>query len=217
MNPPAGRTLLVAGERVVRERPVIFATCGSSHFHFDRMMEALAILPAAELCVQHGPADPPACACAHPYLPFAEVIDQIERADVVVTHGGVGTILCAIQAGHTPVVFPRLKRYAEAVDDHQAELAEALADAGRALVARTAPELVLAVAAVPPRRRATASGSQRLVNAVRTTISASLEVTATYKGVAGAELRRGVGDAQGSTSPARRRMRRAATTDKAPW
>ena len=114
---------------------MIFATCGSSHFRFDRMMEALAALPPHDLYVQHGPAEPPPHARAVEFLPFEKIVDNIARADVVISHAGVGSILCAIRAGHTPVIFPRLKRYNETVDDHQAELAQALSEQGSAVVA----------------------------------------------------------------------------------
>ncbi len=150
---------------------MIFATCGSSEIHFDRMMAALAALPAAELHVQHGPATPPECASAHPYLPFGDLVEKIEMADVVVSHAGVGTILCAIRAGHTPIIFPRLRRYSEAVDDHQAELAEALALRGTALIARDAAELAAAVRSAPPRRAAMGLRSGPLLDAVYRAIS----------------------------------------------
>jgi UDP-N-acetylglucosamine transferase subunit ALG13 len=149
---------------------VIFATCGSSHFRFDRMMEALAMLPASELYVQNGPAQPPPGARAVPFLPFDILMDNITEADVVISHAGVGSILCAIRAGHTPVIFPRLKRYHETVDDHQAELAVALAEQGSAIVAWNGDELVVAVTAVPPRGEGRALGPTPLVDAVRTSI-----------------------------------------------
>jgi UDP-N-acetylglucosamine--N-acetylmuramyl-(pentapeptide) pyrophosphoryl-undecaprenol N-acetylglucosamine transferase len=149
---------------------MIFVTCGSSQYPFVRMMGALAALPAEELHVQHGPAEPPVCASAYPYLSFREMIEKIEQADVVVSHAGVGSVLCAVRAGHTPIIFPRLSRYSEHVDDHQAELAEALAERGTAVVARTAAELAAAVASVPPRRVDVASAPQPLVDAVRAQI-----------------------------------------------
>ena len=149
---------------------MIFATCGSSHFQFTRMMDALKALPADQLCVQHGPAQPPPCALAHRYLPFEEIVEQIEAADFVVTHAGVGSILCATRAGHTPVIFPRLRRYGEVVDGHQDELADALAARGTALVARTGAELAAAIAVVPPRRSVIEAGSLSLVHAVRAQI-----------------------------------------------
>jgi UDP-N-acetylglucosamine transferase subunit ALG13 len=145
---------------------LIFATCGSSAYPFDRMMEALASLPADELQVQHGPNIPPPCLEAFDYLSFSEVVARIQLADVVVSHAGVGTILCALRAGHTPVVIPRLRRYGEVVDDHQLELAEALAEQ-RTVVLADAGDLAEAVASVPLRRASNHSASRPLIEAVQ--------------------------------------------------
>jgi len=152
---------------------VIFATCGSSHIPFERMMRALAELPGDEMEIQHGPATPPACARAVAFLPFDQVVRRIERAEVVVSHAGVGSILCAVRAGHTPVIFPRLRRYSETVDDHQAELAEALAESGIVIVAEGPEDLAAAVASVPGRRSSNTGspgGAQELNAAVHAAI-----------------------------------------------
>jgi UDP-N-acetylglucosamine--N-acetylmuramyl-(pentapeptide) pyrophosphoryl-undecaprenol N-acetylglucosamine transferase len=149
---------------------VIFATCGSSHLPFERLMQALAVLPADELIVQHGPAQPPPAARAVPFLSYGEVVELIEEADVVVSHAGVGSIICAIRAGHTPIVFPRLKRYAETVDDHQAELATALEQRGTVRVTWTPEDLLEAIRSIPPRGAAVASDAVRLNAAVRAAI-----------------------------------------------
>jgi UDP-N-acetylglucosamine transferase subunit ALG13 len=134
------------------------------------MMEALAGLPASRLHVQHGPVAPPECAEAYPFLPFSALVEKMEQADVVVSHAGVGSIMCALRAGHTPIIFPRLKRYAETVDDHQLELSLALAERGTAIVARSAAELVSAVAAVPERRPAAVLTPSPLATAVRAAV-----------------------------------------------
>jgi UDP-N-acetylglucosamine transferase subunit ALG13 len=149
---------------------VIFATCGSSPAPFDRMMKALGALPADDLHVQHGPATPPPCAQADEFLPFGRMVELIEGADVVVSHAGVGSIMCALRAGHVPIVFPRLKRYAETVDDHQAELAEALELRGNVVVVWTPEELADAVASSPPRGGVRALNAEKLGSAVRAAI-----------------------------------------------
>jgi UDP-N-acetylglucosamine transferase subunit ALG13 len=150
---------------------VIFATCGSSHFPFDRMMDSLAALADEDLYVQHGPATPPPHARCVSFLPFDEIVRNIEEADIVISHAGVGSILCATQAGHTPVIFPRLKRYKETVDDHQTELASALEERGRAIIVWDPKDLPSAVASVPPRRVHDAGSSRAFVDAVRAAIS----------------------------------------------
>jgi UDP-N-acetylglucosamine transferase subunit ALG13 len=161
---------------------VIFATCGSTTYGFERLMEALAALPAAELEVQHGPSRPPACARAYAFLPFRELVDKMQEADAVVSHAGVGSIICAIQAGHVPVIFPRLKKYGEAVDDHQAELATALAESSRAVIAWTAADLPAAVASASTRRAANDLVSGGLAVAVRAAVRGeALDLAATSR------------------------------------
>ena len=149
---------------------MIFATCGTSPAPFDRMMKALAALPTEDLHVQHGPATPPRCARADEFVSFGRMVELIESADVVVSHAGVGSIMCALRAGHVPIVFPRLKRYSETVDDHQAELAEALELRGNVIVVWAADELAAAVASVPPRGDVRALEADALGAAVRAAI-----------------------------------------------
>ena len=97
-------------------------------------MRALESLPGERLLVQHGPVDPPpGAAQANAFMQFPEMIESMEAADVVVCHAGAGSILCALRAGHTPVVVPRLKRYQETVDDHQVEFSRALAAEGKVI------------------------------------------------------------------------------------
>jgi UDP-N-acetylglucosamine transferase subunit ALG13 len=48
----------------------------------------------------------------------------------VVTHAGVGSIMTALANGKRPVVVPRLRRFGEAVDDHQVALGLRLHEAG---------------------------------------------------------------------------------------
>ncbi len=132
---------------------MIFATVGSTQFPFDRMIRALDRLPGAQLWVQHGPVSPPPGAAeARAFMEFPEVIEHMEAADVVVCHAGAGSILCAFRAGHTPVVVPRLAVHSETVDDHQLELARALAADGRVIAVEDPATLAEAVASAPPRR-----------------------------------------------------------------
>ena len=155
---------------------MIFATCGAAggEIPFHRMMEALSALPRDELYVQHGRATPPPCARADVFLPFARIVELMEEADVVVCHGGVGSIVCALRAGHVPVTFPRLKRYSEIGDDHQLELAQALAARGTVTIASTGPELLAAVASSRLRTAATALDANPLGVAVRTAVHGEL-------------------------------------------
>jgi UDP-N-acetylglucosamine--N-acetylmuramyl-(pentapeptide) pyrophosphoryl-undecaprenol N-acetylglucosamine transferase len=148
---------------------VTFATVGSHpSFRFDRFLRALESLPPGELVVQHGPGRPPRNATrAEPWMSFAEVVAQMERASRVVSHAGVGTILCAVRAGHVPVVFPRLRSFGETVDDHQLELGRRLAGDGRVILVEEEAELAAALAAAPPRGSGPTAAGEDLIAAVR--------------------------------------------------
>jgi beta-1,4-N-acetylglucosaminyltransferase len=106
---------------------VIFVTVGTCE-PFDRLMRAVDALPIDEpIVVQTGlstfiPHDRETV----DFLPYERLVDLVREARLVVTHAGVGTILTALLNGVQPVVVPRLKRYGDAVDDHQLELAERL-------------------------------------------------------------------------------------------
>lgn len=49
----------------------------------------------------------------------------MEQCSLLIAHSGVGTILSAINHEKPVIVFPRLKKYKEHVDDHQLEIAKA--------------------------------------------------------------------------------------------
>ena len=148
---------------------MIFATVGSHPtFGFDRFLRALETLPEDELVVQHGPGAAPANARrAVPWMPFAEVLEHMERAEKVISHAGTGTILAATRAGQTPVVVPRLSRYEETVDDHQLDLGRALASTGRIVLVEDVARLAAEVASAPPRGAARHSSGGELGEAVR--------------------------------------------------
>lgn len=158
---------------------MIFATCGAAGegLPFNRMMEALTVLPPDDLYVQHGPAVPPPCARADALLPFGRIVELMEAAEVVVCHGGVGSIVCALRTGHVPVTFPRMKRYSEISDDHQVELAEALAERGIVTIARNGSELLEAVASSRRKEAARALDVNELGTAVRAAIHGELRST----------------------------------------
>ncbi|HEU5141804.1 MAG TPA: glycosyltransferase [Solirubrobacterales bacterium] len=148
---------------------MIFATVGSHpSFRFDRLLSALAALPGDELVVQHGPGDPPPQAReAIAFMSFEQILERMQEASVVVSHAGVGSILCALQAGRVPVVMPREARFDETVDDHQVELAEALAPTGRIVLVETEGDLPAAVAEARSRDSAPLRDATELLGAVR--------------------------------------------------
>jgi UDP-N-acetylglucosamine transferase subunit ALG13 len=137
---------------------------------FERLLAAIRPIvgdPAYELFVQRGAGGP-----LFPELPGADFISRPEFAqrllwaDVVIAHGGAGTVYEAYLAGHTPIIVPRLARHSEVVNDHQLELAVALESSQKAHLASTDVDLRAAIAAVPRRMPARSQAHGPLVNLV---------------------------------------------------
>ncbi|HEY7456602.1 MAG TPA: glycosyltransferase [Solirubrobacterales bacterium] len=152
---------------------MIFVTVGTHHQPFTRLLDALAGLEG-ELVVQYGPgAPPPSAARAEAYMPFDAMLECFRRADTVVTHAGVGSILCARREGHTPLVVPRRHDLGEHVDDHQAELTRALAERGSVIAVWDVGELARAVAGAPPRQPPAEAAEPALCPSVRAALLSS--------------------------------------------
>lgn len=79
---------------------------------------------------------------AHDRLPADILGRAMHDADLVVAHAGVGSALNALDAGHVPVLLPRLRSRGEHVDDHQQMIARRLAD--RQLAVTSDPETLTA-------------------------------------------------------------------------
>lgn len=132
---------------------MIFATVGTHQDPFERMIAGLEALPARDqLVVQYGYARPPeGVARAVDFMPFEEMEANFAAAEAVITHAGVGSILCARRAGHLPVVVPRFTELGEHVDDHQVELTRALAERGEVVPVWREESIAAALTRVPPR------------------------------------------------------------------
>lgn len=58
-------------------------------------------------------------------------IEKIEQqADLIITHGGVGSIIGSIEKGKKVIAVPRLKQYGEHVNDHQLDIVESFDQLG---------------------------------------------------------------------------------------
>jgi UDP-N-acetylglucosamine transferase subunit ALG13 len=129
---------------------VILVTIGTSD-PFDRLLAAVARLPTGEEIVAQCGASivRPANARCVSFLGFDELNALIKSARIVVTHAGAGSVLTALAAGRRPVVVPRLRRYGEAVDDHQVEFGRSLAVAGLVTMVEDPVDLPGAITAAP--------------------------------------------------------------------
>jgi UDP-N-acetylglucosamine transferase subunit ALG13 len=130
---------------------LIFVTVGTHHQPFERLLSALPDL-GENLVVQYGPGRrPEGVGEAADYMSFEQILECLEKAEKVITHAGVGSILLATRAGHLPLVVPRRAELSEHVDDHQAELTRALGESGAVVPVWEVAELGVLLDAVPRR------------------------------------------------------------------
>ena len=52
--------------------------------------------------------------------------EYIINSKILIMHGGAGSLIQAIESKKFPIIFPRLKKYDEIIDDHQLELCNRL-------------------------------------------------------------------------------------------
>lgn len=63
-------------------------------------------------------------------MSMSEFNKNIGDCDILITHGGVGTILDGLKHGKKIIAFPRLSKYHEHVNDHQIEIINEFFDNG---------------------------------------------------------------------------------------
>lgn len=131
---------------------MIFVTVGTHNQGFERLVrkaDEIAKSMREEVVIQRGrTAYEPRHASFFDFASRAEMRASIEKARVVVSHGGAGSIIFALSAGKPVVVVPRLKEYKEHVNDHQLELARALEEEGKVKAVYDIEELEAALKTV---------------------------------------------------------------------
>lgn len=110
---------------------MIFVTVGNDFRPFDRLLkkmdEIFSHLPC-EVLIQKGVSPyQPKNANHFDFVPGNVFIEYLRRAEVVVSHAGIGTIILCQQERIPLVILPRRKRYGEHKNDHQLEITRALA------------------------------------------------------------------------------------------
>lgn len=132
-----------------RSFPHVLVVVGSDHHPFDRLMRWVELWldehPEQRdfFFVQSG-ASPirPRCATTQLLAPGA-LAEKLKAADMVVCHGGPGSVLDCWNNGILPVAVPRLRQFGEVVDDHQFDFCRQLDDEGRVVMARSYDDLCI--------------------------------------------------------------------------
>ena len=151
-------TLFPEGEARRAAGVSTFVSVGNARQPFVRLVRGvLGIVQELPqpVVIQHGntPAEDDRRCVWVPFVGMEEFARKLSEAELVIIHAGAGSIIHALQAGRTPVVMPRRSAYGEHVDDHQVELAEALARERRVVLAMEPENLVEAAREALTRQR----------------------------------------------------------------
>jgi len=114
-----------------RRSSIVFATVGTDQHPFDRAVRWLDRIAASntdlQCVIQYGTSTPPSFASGIDYLDHGQLLGWIDRAAMVITHGGPASIIQVRERHGRPIVIPRDPRRGEHVDRHQLEFAAMLA------------------------------------------------------------------------------------------
>lgn len=126
---------------------MILVLLGTQKNNFNRLLEAIQFnidngVIQEEVIVQAG------CTTYNSenmkifsLIPMNELETLIEKARIIITHGGVGSIVGALKKGKKVIAMPRLSKYHEHVNDHQLEITSIFSENKYILVANDKYEL----------------------------------------------------------------------------
>ncbi|MDD2592194.1 MAG: glycosyltransferase [Erysipelotrichaceae bacterium] len=115
---------------------MIFVTLGTQDKPFDRLLKQLDKMIinkeiTDKVIVQAGLTDYHSDNMElFDFLTNEEFEELLNRANVIITHGGVGTIIAAVKLQKIVIATPRLKIYKEHTNDHQVEIIKKLSNEG---------------------------------------------------------------------------------------
>ena len=102
---------------------MIFVTVGTHEQQFNRLVEYMDKWAAEhdeKVVIQSGYStyEPKHCEWSKLY-PYQKMVEMVDSARIVITHGGPSSFIMPLQIGKAPIVVPRQKKYDEHVNDHQ--------------------------------------------------------------------------------------------------
>jgi len=114
----------------------IFITVGISSFGFERLLKEVDKLIDLRIITQKVIAQTgkskykPKNYETIDFLSADKLLELMSKSSVVITHGGVGSIISALALGEPTIVVPRYKKFNECVDNHQLEITRELEKEG---------------------------------------------------------------------------------------
>lgn len=108
----------------------IFLTVGTHNQQFDRLIKEMDKIAGEKKLMVFGQIGNSAYApknfAFERFIPEPKYTENFEKADIIVSHGGAGAIIHAMEAKKKLVIVPRLKAFLEHTNNHQLDLTKAL-------------------------------------------------------------------------------------------
>lgn len=111
---------------------MIFVTVGTHEQPFNRLVEYMdrwAENHQEDVIIQTGFStyEPKSCSWSKIY-PYKTMIEMVNKARIVITHGGPSSFVMPLQIGKVPIVVPRKKEFNEHVNNHQVIFSRAVSE-----------------------------------------------------------------------------------------
>lgn len=117
----------------MEEQGMIFVTVGTHEQPFNRLVKCMDYLKrdgviTEEIVIQTGFSTykPKYCVWSNMFT-YKNMVENVEKSHIVITHGGPSSIILSLQFGKVPIVVPRQKQFGEHVNDHQVEFVRQIA------------------------------------------------------------------------------------------
>ncbi len=151
---------------------MVFVSVGTHQQQFDRLVKKADEIAKEKKALQFF-AQIGNCKFEPKNFPFKRFLNEeelgqkIQWADIVVSHAGAGTIINSMLRKKKLIIVPRLQRFAEHTNDHQLDLAAALAAEGKCINVADVEDLAKAVESAGHFKPRIASNKRNLIKAVR--------------------------------------------------
>lgn len=155
---------------------MIFVTLGTMFMDFPRLidkMDHIAHESGEEVILQLGlyTCQPKHCT-TFDFKPHAELLDLQRDARVIVAHAGIGATRDALALAKPLILVPRRKHFGEHMNDHQLEIADAVARRGWGAVVHDIDEIDALLANPPAPVANYTPDKARLITTLRTSVEA---------------------------------------------
>ena len=107
----------------------LFVICGTQKFPFSRLTNALNLLvkdgiyQSDDIIIQSSVNVIKPMFRYYELMPVNQFNKCIDKAELIITHAGVNSIITCMNKKKPLIIAPRKKKYGEHIDDHQIEIA----------------------------------------------------------------------------------------------